>query len=85
MGINLAVAEGNQMERIVWLDSRSSDSWVTIDEIELRACKIISCGYIMDEDDETVCIAQSKCKLTSQYCNLMFIPKVCIVSRKKKK
>lgn len=69
------------IEHIVWKDSRTVDGWVNTNNIDLRACEIVSCGYIVTEDDETVCIAQSMCKTTSQYCNFMYIPKVCIVSR----
>ncbi len=72
--------EAMKIEQIIWLDSRSEDAW-TID-IDMKTCEIQSVGYVVKETKDLLCIVGSVDNLTGQYAGILYIPKVCITSRR---
>ncbi len=71
-------------EIITWVDSRSVEGWVTVEEIDRNAATIETIGHIVFEDKKHLCVAGSRGKQLGQYCSVIIIPKVCITKRKKK-
>jgi hypothetical protein len=67
--------------RIHWLDARSEDGWIEQEELDICAAKITTIGYLIDETEEVVCIANSKEEKTSQLSGIIIIPKVCILTQ----
>ncbi len=67
--------------QINWVDSRSSDEWTDCADIELCHAYIRTLGYLVKENEDMVCIAGCVDDLSGQVSGLIFIPKMCILSR----
>lgn len=71
--------------RVKWIDSCASNSeWILGSDIKDCGCmdpiKIFTYGFLIKEDKDYVVIAQNYGVNPEQYCNLMSIPRGCILS-----
>ena len=67
--------------QIKWIDScASNQNWNFIQDFDgdIEPIKIISVGFLLQENDDVVTIAQNYGTDPEQVCNLMTIPKGCI-------
>ena len=67
--------------RVQWVDARSEDGWTEDSELDMRPAIITTLGHFVREDIAVLCIASSRDARTGQLSGIMFIPKVCILSR----
>ena len=65
---------------IEWIDSKSGGDWEYLNEIQFSPARIITIGFVLDENDESITVAHSITK--NQCCGRITIPKVCIKNRK---
>ncbi len=65
-----------------WWDARSEDGWTEQDDIDVRLAHITTFGCLVKETEEILCVAASIDEVTSQVSGIMFIPKVCILTRR---
>ena len=72
-----------ELLRVEWVDARSEDGWTEQKDVEPRLARISTLGYCVKETDEVLCLAASLDDLTGQVSGLMFIPKQCIVARRR--
>lgn len=71
-----------ELEIIWWVDSRSDDGWTSREDLDIRAAQITTVGFVIEETDDVLCLANSKCAHTNQLSGIMFIPKACIRKRR---
>ena len=67
--------------KISWIDSCASNShWNLVEDFDgdIEPIKIVSIGFLLQENDDIVTIAQNFGTNPEQVCNLMTIPKGCI-------
>jgi len=67
--------------KVDWIDSMSGDSnWHLLSEtIDLKPLKIRTFGFLVEDNDDYICVAQSYATEYPQYCNTISIPKKTIV------
>ena len=67
-----------------WIDSACSNSWWTFEEkseIEkIKPIYISSVGYLIKEEETFISLAQNIGNEPDQFCNVITIPKGCIIS-----
>ena len=67
--------------QIKWIDScASNQNWNFVQDFDgdIEPIKIISVGFLLQENDDVITIAQNYGTNPEQVCNLMTIPKGCI-------
>jgi hypothetical protein len=72
------------MKQVVvnWVDARSDDGWTEASEINMQTANITTLGHLVQETEYVLCIASSRDARTGQLSGIMYIPKVCILSRR---
>ncbi|TNE66848.1 MAG: hypothetical protein EP336_09535 [Rhodobacteraceae bacterium] len=71
----------SQIRKIVWLDSNTHAGWHDPDQQKYAPIRVISIGWLVAEDDESVTLSGSVVFGDDyQATDTMTIPKVCIVS-----
>ncbi len=65
--------------RVEWIDSASCTGWLERPDVEnFNPVKIVSCGFMVNETENSLVLAQSCGDDPEQYENLISIPKGCI-------
>lgn len=70
--------------KIEWIDScASNQNWMLKEDLdgEIEAIRIVTYGVIVQTTDDTLTVAQNYGSNPEQFCNLMTIPKGCIIKR----
>ena len=70
-----------QKLHVEWLDARSEDGWTELKDLEPRLAHVVTLGHCIKETDDVLCLAGSIDDATEQVCEIMHIPKRCILSR----
>ena len=74
-----------EVVKIEWIDSCSShQNWVLkedLNDCDFEPIKIVSYGVIVHTTEDCITIAQNYGRNPEQCCNLMTIPKGCIIKR----
>lgn len=74
------------MERIVvidWVDSIRAFDWTLMEDLDEKLLDCISVGFLLNETEEYVTIAQNYGLKPKQVCNLITIPKCSIKNIRK--
>ena len=73
-----------EVVKIEWIDSCSSNqNWMLKEELdgEIEAIRIVTYGVVIQTTDNAITIAQNYGFNPEQFCNLMTIPKGCIIKK----
>lgn len=68
-----------EVRTVVWEDHNSVDNWCNKDEYVPEATMVVSCGFVVYEDDKMVSIANSY-SVDDGFCCIINILKNCIIS-----
>ena len=70
--------------KVEWIDScTSNQNWFLLsDELDEDVIRITTYGFLIQETEEFLTIAQNYGENPEQVCNLVTIPKGCILSQK---
>lgn len=80
------MAEEKELELIwvKWLDSESTNNWKTkkeyldsIKDKQVNTCETV--GWVLEDTEDTLSVAQSRCKEHDCYDSVMRIPRCCIL------
>ena len=66
--------------KIEWTDSKEGEGWESLDEIQDKPALCRTCGWVVNESEESVTIAHTISK--NQCCGRITIPKASIKTRK---
>lgn len=53
------MADSHRLVRVDWIDSHSVDGWQQIDDHHMPCLKCATVGYVMDDTDDHIALAQS--------------------------
>jgi len=66
---------------VVWIDAHAATlRWTTFDELEINEREIVSVGFLVQDDDEHVVLAQSMDHVTDSVDSVLVIPRACVRS-----
>lgn len=65
---------------IKWIDSVRTFDWTLLDDVDEKSLDCISAGFLINENEKTVTIAQNYGIKPEQVCNLITIPRCSIIS-----
>lgn len=65
---------------IKWIDSVRAFDWTLLDDVDEKSLDCISVGFIINENEKVVTIAQNYGIKPEQVCNLITIPRCSIIS-----
>ena len=60
---------------IEWVDSVRASDWTYVEDVDEKPMDCISVGFLIEETNDSVTIAQNYGLKPEQVCNLMTIPK----------
>lgn len=65
---------------IKWLDASSQRGPLSKDEF-IKGKILLTCGILVDEDNETISLAQDCCERDDEYREVVHVPKIYILER----
>lgn len=65
---------------IKWIDSVRASDWTLLDDVDEQSLDCISVGFVINETNKVITIAQNYGIKPEQVCNLMTIPRCSIIS-----
>lgn len=67
---------------VTWLDAESIDGWTEGDQIDHEIAPVVSIGFLLKEDPESITLALNHDTKNDSYSCIMKIPAGMIVNRK---
>lgn len=70
---------GIKLVKVNWVDSVTCGGWTILDDFDEVPTKATTVGYLIQDKEEYVTIAQTYAEPPKQVCNMITIPRVAIV------
>ena len=73
------IKKANKVVKVIWIDSMSDNGrWTLPEDIDMKPIECVTFGFLVEENENYIIVAQTLGIEPEQYCQMMCIPQKAI-------